>query len=144
MSNFSLYTANDTAFKYYNLVSKSEGNDSTGLSLRYVPAMGYGKPYVFGNCELRGPTWAIHYVPGYLFWPPIAKRVCSRPCLTFGNRCRPSCCETCCIYRYVWHCYQHYPYYNYHCQSYGLKKVCYQHHNACKCTCAYNYPYCTF
>ena len=82
---FSLHTENITAFKYYKLVSNSEGNDSTGLSLRYVPAIGYGKPNPFGNCETHGPAWGVHFMPGYVFWPPIPKSVCSRPCLTYGN-----------------------------------------------------------
>ena len=143
---FSLHIANYTALDYYNLVHASEGNDSVGLSLRYVPAMGYAKPYPFGSCELHGPAWGVHFIPGFFFWPPIPKSVCSRPCLTYGNRCHPSCCETRCIYRYVWRCYHSgYPYYNYYyCQSYGLKEICYEQHNACKCTCAYNNPYCYF
>ena len=142
--HFSLHTGNITAFKYYSLVSKSEGNDSTGLSLRYVPAIGYNKPNPIGNCETHGPAWGVHFIPGYLFWPPIPKSVCSRPCLKYGNRCLPKCFETRCIYRYVWECYQCYPYYNFYCESHGLKKVCYEQHNACKCTCAYNHPYCYF
>ena len=139
-----MHTGNITTFKYYSLVSKSEGNDSTGLSLRYVPAIGYSKPNPFGNCETHGPAWGVHFIPGYLFWPPIPKSVCSRPCLKYGNRCLPKCFETHCIYRYVWQCYQRYPYYNFYCESHGLKKVCYEQHNACKCTCAYNHPYCYF
>ena len=137
---FSFYTANFTALDYYNLVAASEGNDSLGLSVRYVPAMGYAKPYPFGNCELHGPAWDVHFVPGFLFWPPMLKSVCSRPCLKYGYRCRPSCCETRCIYRYVWRCYP----YSYYCYPHGVKTVCYEQHNACKCTCAYNYPYCYF
>ena len=76
----SLYTANDTALEFYNVVSASEGNDTVGLSLRYVPSVGYGRPQPFGFGDSHGPTWAIHYVPGYFFWPPIPKRVCDRPC----------------------------------------------------------------
>ena len=137
---FPLCTANETAFNYYNVVSSSEGNDSVELSLRYVSAMGCGKPHPFGYCELHGPALAVHYVPEYLFWPPILKTVCSRPCLTYGNRCRPSCCETRCHYRFVWRCYL----YSYYCSPYGWQEVCYEQHNACKCTCAYNDPYCYF
>ena len=131
----SLHIANITALNYYDLVTASEGNDSVGLSLRYVPAMGYSKPYPFGYCEY-GPVWAIHYVPGYLFWPPIPKRVCHRPCPIYGYRCRPSCCQTYCIYRYVWR------YYGYYCLPYGWQKVCYEQHNCCKASCGYGYPYC--
>ena len=137
-----LYAANIIAIEYYSLVSESEGNNSTGLSLRYVPAMGYSRPLAFGNCEKHGPTWAIHYVTGYLFWPPIVKQVCNRPCWRHGGRCRPTSCETRCIYRFVWHCYYRRGYL--HCRSLGFKEVCYEHHNACKCACAFSRPYCYF
>ena len=121
---------------YYRVVNDSDGNDMLGVSLRYVPAMGYGKPYPFGSCE-HGPVLAIHHVPGYFFWPPIVKRACDRPCPIHGQRCRPSCCETQCIYRHVWEVY------GYHCASYlGRKKVCYEQHNCCKCVCGYSSPYC--
>ena len=30
----------------------------------------------FGFCE-HVPVWAIHYIPGYFFWPPIPKCVCA-------------------------------------------------------------------
>ena len=140
-----MYTANSTAVDYYKLVSSSEGDDSKELSLRYVPAMGYSKPLVSGDCEKDGPVWAIHYVPGYLFWPPIPKRVCSRPCLSSrSEQCRPTCSKTRCIYRFVWRCFtlRRKPYYI--CRPYGWKRICYENHIACQCSCAYSSPYCYF
>ena len=135
----SLYIANTTAFNYYNVVMSAEGNDSIEFGVKFVPAMCHAKPDPFGNCELHGPVWGIHFTPGYLFWPPIPKRVCYRPCLT-GGRCRPSCCETRCIKRYVWECDLD----SYSCFSHGQEDVCYEHHNACKCACAQSYPLCYF
>lgn len=108
--------------------------------IRFVPAVSYS--YSYGNCETHGPVWDVHFMSDFLFWPPIAKRVCSRPCLTHAHRCRPSCSEAHCINRYVWQC--DLLSFNYICLSLGLKEVCYEHHNACKCDCAYNNPYCYF
>ena len=71
--------------------------------IRFVPAVGDYSNSI-GNCETHGPAWDVHFIPDFLFWPPIAKRVCDRPCLTHGHRCHPSCCETRCINRYVWQC----------------------------------------
>ena len=134
---FSLYTANGTtAFNYYNVVINSEGD--VGLNVRFVPAMCYPKPYPFGYCELHGPAWGVHFITGYLFWPPIPKRVCCRPCQANGERCRPSCCETRCVDRYVWQCDMN----SYSCFPHDIKKICYEQHNACKCACAYNNPFC--
>ena len=137
---FSLYTANTTAFNYYNVVVTSEGDGSIGLGIKFVPAMCYPKPNPFGNCELHGPVWGVHFVPGYLFWPPIPKSVCYRPCQTNSKQCRPSCCETRCIKRYVWK----WDLNSYSCLSHGQEDVCYEQHNACKCACVKRKPYCYF
>ena len=128
-----LFIAEETAVKYYNLVFDSDGDDA--LNLKYVSAIGYIKPIPFGFCE-HGPVWAIHYVPGFFFWPPIPKRVCARPCPVFGQRCRASCCETECVYRFVWRCTRRF------CRRLRWRQICYDQHNCCKCTCRFSRPYC--
>ena len=132
----SLNTANETAMAFYNVVSTSDGNDTVGLSLRYVPSIGYPRPHPFGYCDLHGAVWAIHHVPGYFFWPPIPKRVCDRPCRTFGRRCRPALRKILCIRRYVWWCD------GYQCIPYGVQSVYYEYHFYCKSSCGFNFPYC--
>ena len=126
------------AYYFYTLMDASKIDHKL---IRFVPAVGDYSNSI-GNCETHGPAWDVHFIPDILFWPPIAKRVCDRPCLTHGHRCRPSCCETRCINRYVWHC--NLTSFNHYCLPQGLKEVCYEHQNACKCDCAYNHPYCYF
>ena len=132
----SLSIAKITAWNYYKLVCASEGDSSVGLGLKYVSIFGFGKPKFFGTCERHGPVWAIHHVPGYIFWPPIPKRVCNRPCLSKGERCRPASCETRCVYRFVWKCH------GFFCFPLGWRRICYDNQNACKCSCAFRVPYC--
>ena len=86
---------------YYNLVADSDGDNA--LNFKYVKAFGFIKPFPFGFCE-HGPVRAAHHVRGHFFWPPILKRVCARLCPFFDQRCRASCCETECVFHFVWRC----------------------------------------
>ena len=126
------------AFGFYNVSLYSDGEDD--LDLKFISPIGYYRPYPYGFCP-HGPLWGAYFVHGYFYWPPIARRVCARPCSIFGHRCRPSCCDTPCLYRYMWRCFSN-PIDGYYCSRIGYSHLCYEQHNCCKCACAYSSIYC--